>query len=137
MEHRLGSRMQVRLPARLDVRGGRSALGLLLNVSLSGAYVKTSGSFRPLTRVDVGFDCGRFADSEMTRVAAFVTRTDADGVAVEWCEFAPDAVAVLTAFAARPPGSRVGLRLAREAQGEGVARSREQGSQAVAAGTSR
>ena len=129
--------MRVRLPARLDARGGTSAFGLLLDVSLSGAYVKTSGPFKPLMRVDVGFDCRWVADTEAIRVPAFVTRADAGGVAVEWCEFAPGAVARLMTLAASPPGSRVGLRLPRESQGEAAAHSREQGSQAVAAGTSR
>lgn len=137
MEHRLGSRMRVRLPARLDAQGGTSAFGLLRNVSLSGAYLKVSGPFKPLMRVDVGFDCGCFADTEVIRVAAFVTRTDADGVAVEWCEFAPDAVARLMAFAGSPPGRRVELRLPREAQAAGAARSHEKDSQAVAGGASR
>ena len=87
------------LPVRLERQGKILARGCTLDVSLSGAYVKTSPAPALLTRVDVVCREHRAAAIEALRIAAFVTRVTAHGLAVEWCEFAPPVIHRLLALA--------------------------------------
>ena len=107
MEHRLGTRMPVSIPVRLDERRETLAFGRVVNVSLSGAYVETPTTVHPLLRVDVV--CGRMLPdrSGSFRVAAYVTRATTQGLAVEWLEFAPAAIRTLIARAESQTRGRV------------------------------
>ena len=89
MEHRLGTRMPISLPVQLHCPGNTPAPGRMTNVSLSGAYVQTSADLKPLARI--GMTCKHpFSEAAgVPCVAACVTRVAADGVALEWLEFAP------------------------------------------------
>lgn len=89
MEHRLGTRMPISLPVKLHHAGGTPAPGRMLNVSLSGAYVRTSAKLEPLACI--GIVCERAFSQAVSApcITAFVTRVVEDGVALEWLEFAP------------------------------------------------
>lgn len=103
MEHRLGTRVPLCLPARLDMRGETSALGSLLNVSLSGAYVATPRIYQLLSPIDIL--CARFGDdhAEPSGVSAYVIRKAELGVGVEWREFAPQTIRLLVKLAQSTP----------------------------------
>ena len=103
MEHRLGTRVPLCLPARLDMRGETSALGCLLNVSLSGAYVATPRIYQLLSPIDIL--CARFGDdhAEPSGVSAYVIRKAELGVGVEWREFAPQTIRLLVKLAQSTP----------------------------------
>lgn len=100
MDHRLGIRRSFITQVRLARHGGPTASARLLNVSLSGAYVETSRSIALFTRVN--FVCGRMLYERIGafRIAAFVTRATAGGVAVEWLEFAAPVIRRLVELAA-------------------------------------
>lgn len=94
MEHRLGTRMPISLPVKLHHPGKTPALGRMTNVSLSGAYVQTSVDLEPLACIEIGWkqlvpEPAAVEPAAVPCVAAFVTRVAADGVALEWLEFAP------------------------------------------------
>jgi len=66
--------------------------GSLENVSSSGAFVRTEGRGPPRGPVEVILpeeDSGR---RRPQRVPAYVVRETANGVGIEWCEFAPRVV---------------------------------------------
>jgi hypothetical protein len=92
MEHRLGTRMPISLPVKLHHAGSTPALGRMLDVSLSGAYVQTSASLKPLACIGIVCDRALSAVAGAPCVTAFVTRVAADGVALEWFEFAPGVI---------------------------------------------
>lgn len=66
------------------------ALGRLRDVSLSGGFVEGVPSRLPAwTEVYVQLGQMGFHGSECTPVKGYVVRSEATGVALEWCEFAP------------------------------------------------
>ncbi len=99
MDHRLGTRRSLIAHVRLERHGGPTAFGRMLNVSLSGAYIEMSSSFAIFTRIE--FVCGRAVYERIgaSRIAAFVTRAPAGGVAVEWFEFATPVIRRLVTLA--------------------------------------
>jgi hypothetical protein len=90
MEHRWGQRIAARQP--LMVKSGRDVvvMGILMNASLSGAYVATSAPVKRDQRVDL-----QLGSALETRVSGFIVRADEWGVGLEWEEFASDAVQAL------------------------------------------
>ena len=72
----------------------------MLNVNLSGAYIETSRPFAPFSRVDFVSEPVLYERIGASRIAAFVTRATAGGVAVEWFEFAAPVIRRLVALAA-------------------------------------
>ncbi len=99
MDHRLGTRRSFVLPVRLERHGRPTAFGRVLNVSLSGAYIETSAPFSPFSRVDLVCGPVLYERIGASRIAAFVTRATAGGVAVEWFEFAAPVIRRLVALA--------------------------------------
>ena len=89
MEHRWGERVPAKLPLSL-VSGDLLEEGILLNASVSGAYVATSASLKRDRQVFL-----QFRPPLELKVRAFVARADDSGIAVEWCEFAGDSVRAL------------------------------------------
>ncbi len=73
----------------------------LLNLSLSGALLQVDFDLRHLSRVEVRIGPVASDAPTGTQVAAYVARAMADQVAVEWCEFAPQCVAVWLRIAMR------------------------------------
>jgi hypothetical protein len=87
MEHRWGHRIVCGTPARLSASGGTSGVGRLRDVSLSGGFVETALDLPLFARVTV------FVRD--TEVSGSVTRTDDDGVGIEWCDSEPRAICPL------------------------------------------
>lgn len=90
MEHRWGRRKAAELDVRLRGSPGAIGFGSLRDVSLSGAYVRTS-LFLPLlgcVTVSVGND----------EVPAQVVRRDGKGLGLEWEEFAPRVIGRLLGY---------------------------------------
>jgi PilZ domain-containing protein len=91
VEHRWGERLEVALPVRIRAPFGLIGTGLVVNFSVSGAFIATTLPVAPLSRVSVSFRFGRRAARIMqlgsSTFEAQVVRQNAAGFAVEWCEF--------------------------------------------------
>lgn len=95
MEHRWGTRQTLDVRVKLHLGSSLPVPGRMLNASSSGAYVAMSIPLRVMTRVHVALEPGRYQHSRRHRVAAYVVRTDAHGVGIEWQQFAPAPVLAL------------------------------------------
>jgi hypothetical protein len=91
MEHRWGQRIAAGQPLR--VKSGRDVvtMGILMNTSLSGAYVATSAPVKRGQRVDL-----QLGSALEMSLSGFIVRADEWDVGLEWEEFASDAVQLLT-----------------------------------------
>ncbi len=89
MEHRWGTRHPLNVAVRLDARPHLLAFARLRNASASGAYLETAVALPLMTRVHVELEWQNLRRGEPHRIAACVIRTDREGVALEWCDFAP------------------------------------------------
>jgi len=90
-EHRWGERVRVDLPV-LVLEEGRAAMdGHLKNLSLSGAFLKSSHDLpiHALIGVRIEFPS---PSAESSVVKARVLRKPGHGIGIEWCEFAPAVV---------------------------------------------
>src|SRR3977135_3348526 len=96
MEHRWGERLEVALPVRIRAPYGLIGSGLVINFSVSGAFIATTLPVAPLSRVRVSFRFGRRAARIMhlgsSTFAAQVVRHNSAGFAVEWSEFGTEDV---------------------------------------------
>jgi hypothetical protein len=90
MEHRWGWRITARQSLGLQSACKVEALGILLNASLSGAYVATSAVVRRNQRVTL-----LLRTSMWLNLSGYVVRTDESGFGLEWEVFASDAVRAL------------------------------------------
>ena len=107
MEHRWGERRSVNQPVRLTAGGRLVVLGRLQDVSHSGAFIVTCARINPLMLVEVELGHGSPGGGRGgCRIPAFVVRNAADGVGVEWCEYAPAGIEVLFAVSAGTLPSR-------------------------------
>ncbi|HEX5460932.1 MAG TPA: PilZ domain-containing protein [Steroidobacteraceae bacterium] len=93
MEHRWGVRHPLDVSVRLDGRPHLPTFARLKNASSSGAYLETRTAPPMLSQVWVELGWDRRDDSK--RIAAYVVRTDQDGIGLEWCDFAPRAIVAL------------------------------------------
>jgi uncharacterized protein (DUF58 family) len=102
MEHRWGERLKVALPVRIDAACGLVGAGLVVNFSVSGAFIATTLPVRLLSQVRVNFVLGgRTARLRRGNDATFegqVVRRSATGFAIEWCEFGTDEVVALANY---------------------------------------
>ena len=71
------------------------AVGRLRNASLSGGYMKTAAIVRLGTQLHVELEWIYWNRAEHSRMPAYVVRSDENGVALEWCDFAPGWIALL------------------------------------------
>jgi hypothetical protein len=94
MEHRWGERTAVDFPVQLRGTAGGVTSGRIANVSASGALIRIDLRLDPPTRIDIVI-CG-------LPVPAFVVRTLAGAVGVEWCELAPGIVNAIQLAQAMP-----------------------------------
>jgi hypothetical protein len=103
-EHRWGERVRVDLPVNV-LMDEHAAEGVhLKNLSLSGAFLKTSHDWplNALIAVRIEFPS---CSTDTCVVKARVSRKPAHGIGVEWCEFAPTVVKeLLRSPASRPRG---------------------------------
>jgi PilZ domain len=86
MEHRCGSRYSADIGVYVSARAGTlSSAGRLCDVSISGGFIVTALPIEPLNMISLQFSAG----FPIARLQAQVIRRTADGVAVEWQEYAP------------------------------------------------
>jgi len=100
MEHRWGRRAAVEAAVRLH-SGPNAASGRITNASLSGAFVRTSSRLPLFGYILVELP----RDDSHHRpplVPAYVVREAADGLGLEWCEFAPPSIATLLSADSAP-----------------------------------
>jgi len=89
-ESRWGDRVRVNIPVQVSAHALR-ADGCMKNLSLSGALVKTDVDLGLHALIQVSITM----PSPLQRAAAvtaYISRKTEEGVGVEWCEFAPNAV---------------------------------------------
>lgn len=95
MEHRWGQRLRVELPAIVELPD-RSIVARVRDASLSGAYVLTRSGVSQWSHVSVRF-VSLLSILPERKLNACVVRSDANGVGVEWADFAPDEIRELLA----------------------------------------
>jgi hypothetical protein len=83
---------------RLEGEAFGSIPGQLRDVSVSGAFIETQLALAPMARVNVELRCRHGAKR---KIPAFVIRSDAHGIAVEWRVLAPAPVVATLARAAQ------------------------------------
>ncbi len=107
MEHRWGKRSAVDIGVRLYLRSEVIGTGSIANASLSGALVHTACRLQPFNLVTIELESGVLHNTPQ-RIGAYVVRVAPDGLGLEWCDFAPPAIATLLARAnaARASASR-------------------------------
>jgi len=105
MEHRWGRRIAIKIPVRLIVESGDPVIGETQNISISGAFVQTARPVPLWARLEVEVILPGQRERRPERVAAHVMRRARDGVAIEWCDLAPQAVRALV-LAAEPVAAR-------------------------------
>ena len=81
MEHRWGTRTSVDIPVRLRCRASNFMDARLVNISLSGALIRTEMVLAPFAPVDITLN-------ECT-VPSFVVRMGSAGIGVEWSDRLP------------------------------------------------
>ena len=106
MEHRWGRRVVAGVKVRLDAGPGVLAVGRLRNASLSGGYLEGVPPLPVMACVHVELEWGSHTSQETGRVRAYVVRTDAGGLGLEWAEFAPEGIRALIAARDHPPAAR-------------------------------
>jgi PilZ domain len=94
MEHRLGQRVVTDVPVRIVGAPGALATGRLCDISVSGGFVRTRLRLPTLSLVEVTLP-GRGMTAEARTVAGYVVRRTSNGIGVEWCDFAPQPIALL------------------------------------------
>ena len=98
MEHRWGSRVGVDIPVRITAHKFAVRLGRLVNISVSGAYIRAELEVRMLARIEVSIELPRRAKHEAPAIAAYVARKLRDGIGIEWCQFAPPPISELLQY---------------------------------------
>jgi hypothetical protein len=102
MEHRWGERIGVDMAVRITAQPFAVRHGRLVNLSVSGASIKTDIDLRPLSKIQIVIELPHCARSEAPSISAYVTRGLRDNIGIEWCEFAPPEVSrLLQIFSAR------------------------------------
>jgi hypothetical protein len=91
MEHRWGERVIAHLTVELSCGAAAPVVGLLDNVSSSGAFVRTQSRL-PRGAVEVALVRPGAGRESLARLPAYIVRESELGVGIEWCEFAPRAV---------------------------------------------
>jgi hypothetical protein len=99
MEHRWGHRREINRVVHLETRSGLAAQGHVINVSISGAFITSPLPVRLLSHITIRFTATHHHKRHRVTVEGQVVRKDASGFAIEWSEFAPEAV---RALATRP-----------------------------------
>ena len=82
MEHRWGERLPMELEVTVSIPGGASIAGTVVDISLSGAFVRLPAGLRDLSVVHIEFTGLPFADRVPLR--AQVVRSTEVGVGLEW-----------------------------------------------------
>ena len=88
LEHRWGERVRVNMPVYVSAGAFAGFDGCMKNLSLSGAFVKSDWDLRLHSLIDVHIKLPS-PSPRVDIVKAQVSRKLAEGVGIEWCEFAP------------------------------------------------
>ncbi len=99
MEHRWGERTPGDIPVQVSIPPTIITAGRILNISISGAWIRGRFSIAPLARAFVVFDFPQTGGSESLPVACYVARVRPGGIGVEWRELAPHMVSDLRLLA--------------------------------------
>jgi hypothetical protein len=99
VEHRWGQRQQIKRRVRLRTRGGVIGHGVVSDVSISGAFIVSPLPTPLLTYVQVQFTTADHGYRFGTAIEGQVVRRTSHGFALEWCEFAPEAISALAVSA--------------------------------------
>lgn len=114
MEHRWGHRVPVDISVRISFRPDIVGPGRMLDISASGAFVRSSIDPPILARVQVEMGVRRRGCIGIERVGAQIVRKDGNGLGLEWQEFGPPAIRELLGLAIDSgPGMEPQLRLFR------------------------
>ena len=97
MEHRWGERFCVDAPTLLRLHSGSVVSARLANASLSGGLLRIAAPVALFSHVVVELPPGPAKRRRSQRIPAYVVRAAPEGIAVEWCEFAPAPIAALLA----------------------------------------
>jgi hypothetical protein len=98
--------MQIDIPIRMTGdRAARFHPGRLTNISLSGALICTAFAPRVQSRIRASWSSPPRSTHYLPAVTAYIVRASKDGIAVEWCEFAPTSVAQIMQDAASYPSA--------------------------------
>jgi hypothetical protein len=89
-DSRWGDRVRVDIPVQVSANA-LSARGCMKNLSLSGALVQADLDLgmHALIQVKIGVSS---PSQRAAAITAYVSRKDAEGIGVEWCEYAPSIV---------------------------------------------
>jgi hypothetical protein len=92
-ESRWGDRVPVNIPVQVFSNALIGAAGCMKNLSLSGALVKADVELGLHALIQVSIIPPSPSQSQRAApITAYVSRKTTEGVAVEWCEFAPSVV---------------------------------------------
>jgi len=89
MEHRWGSRIPVDIAVRISARPSTIGVGRILDLSMSGAWIRARPTLPVLSRVIVIIDSTPTRKHDATSLGAYVTRTSREGFGIEWYELDP------------------------------------------------
>ena len=101
MEHRWGTRVSLDLPVHISLHNGDSAVGVLRDASVSGAFIETPLRLPVCAQLGVVLLVGEGAARRAVHLHACVTRSARDGLGLEWRDMAsPPVLALLRATGA-------------------------------------
>ena len=86
MEHRWGERQSADVTVHVVARSGKTGIARVVNVSVTGAYLKTSIPLRLHSVVFLQPSTQNLTHIGGNCIAATVVRQDDLGVGLEWCE---------------------------------------------------
>ena len=95
MEHRWGHRRDINRAVHLETRSGLASRGRITNVSISGAFVITPLPVALFSYIRVQFTGMSHGTRAQMAVEGQVVRKEDGGFAIEWCDFAPEAIRAL------------------------------------------
>ena len=87
--------MLVQLPVRLLAADHEPVSAQIENLSVSGAFVRTDWSGPPGACLEVEVLGNDPIGLHMERIVAHITRMTSNGMAIEWCDLAPQPVRLL------------------------------------------
>ena len=96
MEHRYGTRYRVDVEVYVHTgQGAVASIGRLTEVSVSGGFVKTHLPAHVITLISLRTRVPGI-NRAIPNIQGYVVRRAATGVGIEWLEFAPELVQLLT-----------------------------------------
>jgi PilZ domain len=95
MEHRWGLRRDIDQAVHVWTAGGLASSASMLNISISGAFLSCPLPVQPLSRVKLQIKGFKGPGKVKLTAEAQVVRVERDGLAIEWCDFAPPAARAL------------------------------------------